>query len=766
MTANCVNDIMKTFFILIALLSAVPALIAADWLEPEAQYRLRVKPFDPADVSFVDLRRVVLPELPDNSVRVYDAKDNEMAFKLYNDYFLFISDSPDTGYFDIYFGFPDARSKENWRGKDPEAKRLRLLFYKNKAPTTLAEATEQRIADINRSAVWQDRSYRTRMYAVLMAPAVREEIISGFNMRNYLYDRRRNQLNLYHRDRNMRNNANNFFARPARLNLDYFNFKYLADWHAKYVVGELKRRQTQLDNADKAPEKWLRDDLNNLGRRRWNMVRPDASEVQLIERPPETSEFFTGIFEGQLYTGAAGTYEFRIDTNSLTILEIDGNEVFCRWNQDNKPVSETVKLELTPGYHKFKSTYRVNRDKGNFAIYWKQPGESSFAMLNSENFASYPEAKPQALVNRDGGKYPLITKRSYYILFTGKRERSDLQQFSFVDPAIDAVTYRTERESGKPALNQNFILPHQKGAIVFEAPGFLPLPDSYYYASGDGMAVNPDLHLKLWLGDFIYDNEVLPFEVEAVSKLPLDMDCVLKVTLSVANGVAAARNIDFTIAGKPDERYLKYSNDTVKKFAMELDGNRFQKSQELTFVLTSAGFDFDCEQVRIIPAAEAKDFLCTPFGFVDSEGKRLLLVLHPPALSEIREWELPRKVSDNLRFNRKTLVIGEDHGAELACDEKITYLNEPYTLRRSLPMLLAEIGKNNCGRAILTLPCREHLAGMENWEIVRYVSALIEKLRANPAIRQIELRPGGDKELQSLLAPLGRTYDIDVAVEP
>jgi len=757
---------MKIFFIILAMLAAIPALISADWLEPEAQYRLRVKPFDPADVSFVDLRRIVLPELPETSVKVYDAKNQEMAFKLYNDYYLFISDSPGTGYFDIYFGFPGARPKENWRGKEPESKRLRLLFFRSKGPTTLAEATEQRITDINRSAVWQDRSYRIRMYAVLMAPAVREELVSGVNMRNYLYDKRRNLVNLYHRDRNQRNNANNFFARPARLNLDYFNFKYLVDWHAKYVVNELKRRQTQLDNADKSPEKWLRDDLNNLGRRRWGMIRPDANEVQLIERPPETSEFFTGIFEGQLYIETAGRYEFRIDTNSLTILEIDGKEVFCRWNDDNKLVSEIVPLELTAGYHKFKSTYRVNRDKGNFAIYWKQPGGSAFAMLNSENFASYPEAKALSLVNRDGGKYPLITKRNYYVLFTDKRERSDLQQFSFVDPAIDAISYRMGDIGGKPQLNQNFIVPHQKGAIVFDAPGYLPLADSYYYASSDSVAVNPDLQLKLWLGDFIYDNEILPFEVEAVSKLPLDMACVLKVTPSVDNGIMAARSIDFTIAGKPDERYLKYSDDTVKKFAMELDGSRFQKPQELLFVLTSAGFDFDRQQVRVVPAVAADDFLCTPSGFVDGDGKRLLLVLHPPTLSEIREWELPRKVSDNLRFNRKTLVIGENHGAKPACDEKITYLNEPYTLRRSLPMLLAQIGKNNCGRAVLTVPCREHLAGMENWEIVRYVSALIEKLRANPAIRQIELRTGDDKELQSLLAPLGRTYDIDVVLLP
>ncbi len=751
-------------FTLIALLSVTWALSAADWQEPDAKYKLRVKPYDPADVSFVDLRRIVLPELPENSVKVYDSNAKEMSFKLYDDYFLFISDSPKTEYFDVYLGFSQEQPKEKWRGKAPDAKRLRLLFYKNKAPTTPAEAIDQRLADINRSAVWQDRSYRTRMYIVLMAPAVREEYLSNINMRSYLYDKRRNLVNLYHRDRNQRNNANNFFARPARLNLDYFNFKYLFEWHSKYVVNELKRRQTQIENADKDPEKWLRDDLNNLGRRRWNMVRPDANEVQLIQRPPETSEFFTGIFEGQLYTPEAGAYEFRIDTNSLTVLEIDGNEVFRRWNEDNKAVSETVKLELSAGYHRFKSIYRVNYDKGNFAIYWKQPGMSEFAMLNSENFASYPEAKPLALVNRDGGKYPLITKRSYYVLFTGKRERSDMQQYTFIDPAINSVTYHWGDRTGTPAPDQIFIVPQQAGAMKFDAAGFLTLSDNFYYSSGDSVAVNPDLHLKLWLGDFVYDNEVLPFEIEAVSKLPLDMACVLKVKPSAAKGVMAPRSIDFTIAGKADERHLKYSSDSVKKFAMELDGTRFDGPQTLEFVLTSAGYDFDREEVKAVRVTEAGDFMCTPFGYVDGEGNRLLLVLHPPTLSEIREWELPRKVSDNLGFNRKTLVIGEDHGPMIAGDEKITYLNEPYTLRRSLPLLLAEIGKNNCGRAVLTIPCREHLAGMENWEIVRYMSALIEKLRANPAVRQIELRVS-DQELQGLLAPLGRMYDIDLVLE-
>ncbi len=85
------------------------------WLVPEAEYRLSVQPELPAEATSVDMRRQVLPVLPENGVRVFDDAGNPVPFQFHDNYSLSIAPAPKAKAFDIYFGFKEKQPADTWK---------------------------------------------------------------------------------------------------------------------------------------------------------------------------------------------------------------------------------------------------------------------------------------------------------------------------------------------------------------------------------------------------------------------------------------------------------------------------------------------------------------------------------------------------------------------------------------------------------------------------------------------------------------------------
>ena len=160
-------------------------------------------------------------------------------------------------------------------------------------------------------------------------------------------------------------------------------------------------------------------------------------------------------------------------------------------------------------------------------------------------------------------------------------------------------------------------------------------------------------------------------------------------------------------------------------------------------------------------------------------------MLHRPKLSDIRNWELPRKIGDELVPCRKLLMIAESidgfaatAGEQLQIKENQTIEFVPFRdsevpLRDNLPELLDRIGSSTADHAILFLPCLYHMGTIEPWMRDRYIAAILEKLRRNRKLHAIYLipapvRPGEEeaqRELQKSLRRLAREYDVQL-LEP
>lgn len=194
--------------------------------------------------------------------------------------------------------------------------------------------------------------------------------------------------------------------------------------------------------------------------------------------------------------------------------------------------------------------------------------------------------------------------------------------------------------------------------------------------------------------------------------------------------------------------------------------------------LAVTGFTFDRRRLTIVPVASGRNFE----ELAGEDGA--VLVLRRPKLSDIRNWELPRKIGEELIPYRRLLVIGEaaDGVAETASEafkskkqtvEFVPYDDSENPLESSLFRLLDRIAVSDADRAMLILPCLRHMGTLEPWMRDRYIAVLLEKLRANRRLHAVYLSPGpaasGEEDatggLLDSLRRLAREYDVQL-LEP
>ena len=285
---------------------------------------------------------------------------------------------------------------------------------------------------------------------------------------------------------------------------------------------------------------------------------------------------------------------------------------------------------------------------GRLTLGMRSPDGGEFRLLSDENFAPAPPVKPMELTGRDGKRYPLVMRRNRFLLFTGKQERKVLEEFRFLTP-VEELDFRCAERSGKAAeLPPVLVLPDEADrqfSLAFrDEPENAVTVRPVSYAE-DLVPLRPDLRLDLWLPRFLYDTEILEGTIELGSRLPLAVETELSIRPEFPDRGFSERLIPVTLPAKSDERFDRFSQDVIRKFPLPLPGERIGESQSLTIGLSLFGFEFDRREIRFLRAADARGLIATPEGIQDRQGRRIVLLLHRPTLAELRNWELPRKLS-------------------------------------------------------------------------------------------------------------------------
>lgn len=767
------NWILSVFCLLTAL--TVFAGEPLPWRIPEADYRLSVLPEQPAEATCVDLRRMVLPVLPDNGVKVLDDAGGAVASQLHDNGMLAIAPTPKTKRFDLYFGFKEKQPTDGWKpesGPRPPPERLRLAFYwGGDRPCTPDEFLAWRNADIGRRNRWSVRSFPERLglilaqrnFGMIAVPWV-PRFPQYWKSRQALY----RQLHTRNRGRWI-NAAVELVGHPAIRQMQDFNNSWQSQVknHFAYIKREQARIAKEYEQAPNGKENGAENDL--LGVVNWKNPRNfPATEVQLLHRPAETPEHYSAMLSGFLEVPEDGEYEFELLSNSLAILRIDGKTVAQRRfaNGSPPPTREVVNVALKQGSIPFELFYRLNSGSGRLTVRMRPAGEGEFQLLAAEHFIPAHAGIPVGLCGRDNRAYPLVSRRGHYVMDTGKREFTPVEGFRFLSPtselewSIGGSEFRPAEEF--PPMVVLSREPEKQLRFRYAGKSETELPVLYSDYRADLVDLTADLSLRFWAPIAVYEDEELPVTIETMSRLPFDVRAVLDIGLSGEH--LERRSID--LPGKADERFHRAAADVSRKETVTLRPDALRNAETLEVGLMIGGFEFDRKRLSIVRVSSEA-------GFEELREKGpLALVLHRPKLSDIRNWELPRKIGEELLPGKKVLVIGEPaDGAEALLGYRLEMKKQeleflPYDetetpLESSLLRLLDRIGTSSADRAVLMLPVLGRMGTLEPWMRDRYIAVLLERLKSNRNLRTIFLapgtiHPGEEKEAAELLTSLRR----------
>ncbi len=780
---------VKNLLWIIIVLSA-PILFAGEerpWRAAEAEFRLIVHPERAAEATGVDLRRLVLPVLPENGVQVFDQAGNIVPFQLHANEMLAIAPAPKAKEFEIYFGFGEKQPMDTWTtevGPRPPADRLQLLFFGGgNRPCLPDEFLAWRNADIERRNRWQAKAFAQRPLLLFgqvflgMKPVAWVPAFPQYWKSRKVYWKRLNTRNR----RQWLNAVWELNGSPENPIAPMFGNAWKAQWKAHFAMirREMEKTRKQYEQARKDMPVGAENDL--LGMLAWRNPRTfAATEVQLLVRPPETPEHYSGIFRGFLEIPSDGEYEFELMTNSLAVLRLD-SKVLLRRNDSNGSLPSArlvAKVALKQGSVPFEAFYRLNTGFSKMTVRMRPAGEGEFQLLSAEDFSPSRIASPVKLAGKKHD-FPLIQRRGHYLFYTGKRDFVPIESFR----PLAAAAELEWREGDSASVRSIDLLPP---AIVlsrepakrlhfrFAGQAETELPVLFTDYRADLVALRPDLSLRLWNPPAVYEDETLPLTVEATSRLPFGVDA----ELDFYDGEKLLDTKSITLPGKQDERFHRAVADISQKAVTVLDSMMLRKGLQLEVRLRIGDFEFDRKRLMVHPVS-------APSGWdAAAAADSSVLVLRRPTLGDVRNWELPKKIGEQLLPGRKILWISEDAAGlgemlqERTAEKKqelefVTYDATETPLESSMYRLLDAIEQSRADRIVLALPCLHHLGTLEPWMRDRYIAALLEKLRTGNTLRTIYLAPGasrtediaGQEELLTALRRLAREYGI-VLLEP
>ncbi|MEI8247035.1 MAG: PA14 domain-containing protein [Lentisphaerota bacterium] len=791
-------------FIIISMLPLFSAMAAVPaWTVSDAEYRLTAKTDNPALTGYIDLSQYVLPEKLDNGIDVRDEKGGKIPYFLYKNFGLFFGPAAKSPLRHIYFGFKKPMEAPPWPkelGSVPENYRLRIrVFHAGMQYFTEQQWFERQQTYINerykRVSNWMmeyliSQSW-ARYYDRYFYPRSKD-------VKSYLNYERLNKdwdkpydVEDYLAWRNPSSYRRSTGWVEYQCRLKGAGFMKYDDLRLEWAVKRLKRlwtiREKELIktevNSKGAPE---RDMINIFEKRKVAEARDNWTQTLLDKGIFDMKNNFAAGINGTLLIPADGDYEFAVNTSSSTLLLID-DKIEINWygEHERSPGWEkTAKVNLKRGMHSFKFYYQKNLAITFAACAWEKPGDREFTIIQDDNFSPGWPCVVESCTGRNGKNYPLVTKTGSCILFTGKREKCLWEKFTVTDGAHGGCSWDV---NGQIFSGKNIDLIFKDGEedrimLVPEDKNWSPMRLGRLDDGREKPFSRPDLALKLWTPDFIFDDETLDLFVEVNSKLPFAVECYLDTVASPANSMFVNGREKISLPGKPVSEQNRFIPDSVSKKQIVLKGEELKQKTEAAFNLKLPNMPFDSKRIKFIKVPDLPPMVTGASELHDSSGDIIIPVIHRPELSEIRKWELPATVMNRLAGTSKLLVVADDFACgsntfsamlqELLSQEEIELEFIPWRnsgnnrLLENFASTLPFILKSDADAAIIIPPVRELHDGIPVRNQYRMLAALISAFKGRNLMLATPFPPVNptpqEEELSNEVKRLAREYGAAV----
>ncbi len=799
--------------------ATIPATSA--WHVKDAKFRIETTSDNNQNNRYIDLGAMIVPEGFNNGVEPRTASGKKLNFKFYPDSSeLAVAPSPpgeDNRIF-IYYGFSKSVANELWdkkkHGAPPEAGRLRLKVVRfGLTYYTKEQWLENKIYKIeekfyNKSS-WLSNyinenqlNYRLtaamnnldiKLNILLLNEQKRQRRLISQKLRN---PRKREFLDYYRLKKNIYQ-TKSLKRKINRKQKEVRKYQSRVKWAIeKLNLNQQERIKKTTEVKTNVEDGRENEILNRFKGRNWKRrlagIKAVAS-TNLAPIPFQRRNSYAACFFGTLPITKqnAGEYTFAVQGSSSCFIRIDDKFVI-KWfgeHATHDSWEHSGKIKLEPGLHKFEFYYHKNRVPTYAVAAWKKPGSENWEIIDEKSFAPGYAMIATSLTGSDDKNYPLVERDNNFKLFTGK----DISRRVESCTVKSTGSFIWELNSRKSATGKHaqFILQNDNSdkIVLKDAAGnYADMTVIFPPRNREDEDIEPEMALNLWLPELLYDDETLNMYVEAVSYLPFKTDAILKTAVDGKNQSKAADSIFSTgsrtiqLEARSKVSAAKFQPAGMFKEKISLDGAKLKSGATVKYELLLPGLIFSRRQVKFIPLEQCSGLRSGENGLIDDNGNQVVPILHRPTLAELRKWSLPEIISEQLMPTGKVLVIAEsDYGLKDAFEQRfgenqadLKFVErEPddiMSARKTLTDIIALNGKSDCDTAVIIPSINDSQLGLPIRNRKRYLAALIQTLRANPAIKRIMLctpipslnASEYDEEFIKAIRKLSREYSIDM----
>lgn len=782
-------------------------LTADTWHFKDADYRLEVKKEQTAANGFIELNKYALPCDLENGVNVVNNFGKEIPYNLYKNGGLIIGKNFTTGY--VYFGFQHPNPNQRWLQSDGELPAENLLnlkiFHARWQYITPSQWLERQRENATRQTQRQSAwildyiqlQFACDLFARYRYPwrlppkmFIRQSYYSNDWYRAYDADEYMAWRYKWSYPRNAANIENLWRKSIANINI-YEPIRL--EWGIKRLQRILLQQEKNIEKvaatASTGPE---RDFVTMFerGRAREGDV-PFFDKTRIEKGMVEIRNNYAAAFAGNLVIRQSGEYEFAVNVSGGALLLLDDKIIINCYgeNERNSSWQRHTTVKLTGGLHKFKFYYQKNMLPSYAVAAWKKKGETEFQPINIANFCPGWPLKLVQCQEQSGRKYPIIEQTAGYLLYTGKRDKMWWNNYKVIIGGPADWSFNEKRIANSEAIS--IIFPFTEKSEIKVSPvdnhltpmRFIPKHNSNGCKYG-----RPDIMIKLWMPDFIFDDEYLETAVEVVSKMQWDVTCYLNIVPERDNEVFGSSKKAVVLQGRnkddDDDRFIP---DSYYKEKIMVSGAAV-KNLKVNFSLDLPGINFDNQSVKFIPVNEISNLKVVDGKLKDNDNNQIVPVLHRPSLAELRNWQLPTMIYNKLNGITQMLVIADDYGSNdlTFCStfrqrssqhgvkalfwnwSKTTKSGERYLL--NLAAVLPNIDNTSADSLLIVPPALELLDGLQARSISRLLATIIERARNNPKIKHIFITTAvpmlnlaiHENELNDEIKHLARDYDVRV----
>lgn len=751
---------MKLLISLIILMNAVWVNSATPWQVPDAQYRLSVSSSRPNDIGYLDFNLYALPILLSNGIDVRTSDGTRIPFFLHQTLGLIIAPAPQSTKRFIYFGLPEVSPVDQWdkkHGSIPADHRLYgAAFARWHNHMTAQEWLKNQMLVLERRFQARSRWFLNYFASNFLRNPYKIKLPSDwskpFDNEDFLCWRFRDysrRVTWFTTQEMATSYVNPYYTASIRLEwawrmihqnylLTYKNSEKLP---ALSLIRPLKDFQSIFKFTSKRPMKsFFEGNLNSL---------------QITTDSFDSRRNFGIIFDIQLVVPQTGEYEFSFKTETGAgagaILEVDGKTLitnYCEYQSENP-----TKIKLESGLRKLKLQFHRDNRPGDLVVSWKKPGDKTTTILSSKNFAPGWPNIPSALQNRDGKNLPLMRRVSSTDIFTEKLKKLNLIEVQAIPEGTELIWFL----DGAPVASGSSATMICNPDAKFGASGENYEPTQLFWL-GNRYNAESYLHagalrMQLHTPDFVFDDETQEMFIEAISASPIDTTIQLETSVSASNSMFSNGIKTFVIQAKKTVTEDRFAQDGFYKYAIRLNGSELRSSLNVSLKMKMPGLVFSEKIIRFIPLAELPKLTYDSDGkFYDANGAQIIPVLHRPTLAELRRWELPLLLRDQIIAPNHMLVVADDFGSFSSAltatlsDKNIQTQFLPWQseyslipMRESLPELLPAIKESSCNTALVIPSAFDLRNRVPLRSQIRHLSAVIQALRENQKIKTIYL---------------------------